>query len=138
MKKSDTGKKTSFRKTSANYSRNKRSLIGILRRRPAALLFVIFFAVVGTYLLLASQAAPGGNRGKQSGDFSLVGTHPQAGQQPTTQGKTIMALHAWNGKIYAGYGDVTANTGPIAITPYNPATGMFDATPEIVSGTAGI
>lgn len=57
--------------------------------------------------------------------FVLVGTHPQAAQQPTAQGKTLETLFAWNGKLYAGYGDYANNTGPIAVTPFDPSTNSF-------------
>jgi hypothetical protein len=58
-------------------------------------------------------------------NFTKVGTHPQAAAQPTTVGKQIGPLVAFNGKIYAGYGDYGNNTGPIAINPFDPATNTF-------------
>jgi Ca2+-binding RTX toxin-like protein len=65
----------------------------------------------------------------QSGGFGLVGTHPQASEQPTSRGRTINFLKHWNGAIYAGYGDYGTNTGPIAITPFAVSTNQFAAQP---------
>ena len=59
--------------------------------------------------------------------FDLVGTHPDAAAQPTAWGKTLTALTAFNGKIYAGYGDWNANTGPINLRPFDPGTDTFGA-----------
>ncbi len=56
----------------------------------------------------------------------MLATHPRAGRQSTDRGKRIGALTAWKGRIYSGYGDYGANTGPIAISPYDPATGTFE------------
>ena len=52
-------------------------------------------------------------------DFVKVATHPQAAAQSTAMGKTIATLRAWNGKLYSGYGDYGANTGPISVTPFS-------------------
>lgn len=48
-----------------------------------------------------------------------VADHPQAVLQATAAGKRLHTLKTWNGKIYAGFGDYGANTGPIAITPFD-------------------
>lgn len=55
-----------------------------------------------------------------------VGTHPEASAQPTTRGKTLHDLHAYGGRIYVGYGDYSANTGPIAHRPWNASTGQWE------------
>lgn len=55
----------------------------------------------------------------------FVGRHPQAADQPTALGRTLATLVAWNGSLYAGFGDANANTGPIAISPCDPRTGTF-------------
>jgi Ca2+-binding RTX toxin-like protein len=65
----------------------------------------------------------------QAGGFEVVGTHPQASQQPTDRGRTLNFLKYWNGAIYAGYGDYDVNTGPIAITPFALSTDQFAAEP---------
>ena len=64
-------------------------------------------------------------RAAQAAEFVLVGTHPDAAAQPTSTGKVLAALEAFNGKIYAGFGDYNANTGRIGIRPFNPATNTF-------------
>jgi hypothetical protein len=92
--------------------------------------FVVLFAIAGVAYLVASRA--------QSPSFTYLATHPQASQQPTALGKTIYALQAWNGKIYAGYGDYAANTGPIAITPFDPASNTFATTAEVSQQTEAI
>jgi hypothetical protein len=57
---------------------------------------------------------------------SQVWVHPQAAAQPTARGKTIKTLATFNGDLYAGYGDYGANTGPIAINPFDVATKAFE------------
>ncbi|MFH0900011.1 MAG: hypothetical protein V2A73_05210 [Pseudomonadota bacterium] len=52
---------------------------------------------------------------------------PGISAQTTTRGKTINTLHPFNNRIYLGYGDYDANTGPISILSYSPAAGTFDA-----------
>ena len=71
----------------------------------------------------------------QAAHFELVGTHPQASQQPTVRGRTLNFLKHWNGAIYAGYGDYGTNTGPIAITPFALSTGRFAAQPAFSANT---
>lgn len=57
--------------------------------------------------------------------FSLLATHPEAAVQPTSLGKTIADLAVLDDKLYAGYGDYSANTGPIKINPLNLKTNTF-------------
>jgi hypothetical protein len=54
-----------------------------------------------------------------------VGTHPHAIRQATEWGKRIHTLCPWKSKLYLGYGDYGANTGPITITSFDPTTGKF-------------
>lgn len=54
-----------------------------------------------------------------SAKFVKVATHPQASAQPTATGKTIATLKAWNGRLYAGFGDYGANTGPITVNAFD-------------------
>jgi hypothetical protein len=91
------------------------------------LLFVVVFGIAGAYYLVKSKA--------DTVSFTLAGTHPQAAAQPTSVGKSIISLKGFNGKLYAGFGDYGANSGPIAVTPYDPATNTFTATPEFNVGT---
>src|SRR5262249_4211822 len=60
-------------------------------------------------------------------DFDLVGQHPQASAQPTGLGRIIGGLVGWRGQLYTGYGDFGANTGPIPVTSWDPATETFRA-----------
>lgn len=70
--------------------------------------------------------------------FKLVGVHPQASLQPTERGRTIAALETWRGDVYAGYGDFLRNTGPIAITPFDPISSTFASAPVHTSDTEEI
>lgn len=54
--------------------------------------------------------------------LSLLFVHPEAAAQPTNAGNVIRTLHDFAGKLYSGYGDWNANTGPIVIRSYDPAT----------------
>ena len=57
--------------------------------------------------------------------FAYAGTVPGAAAQPTPLGKAILDLTAWQDRLYVGYGDYGANTGPIAITTFSPSTGVI-------------
>ncbi len=98
--------------------------------RPFPLRFLVALALAGSLIgpSAAGLFAPA-NGLAQAGRFELVGTHPQASQQPTGRGRTLNSLKLWNGAIYAGYGDYDANTGPIAITPFALPTNRFAAQP---------
>jgi hypothetical protein len=91
------------------------------------LLVVVVVGIVGAWYVVSSKA--------DTISFTLLGTHPQAAAQTTSNGKRIGTLKAFNGKIYAGFGDYNANTGPIAITPFDPATNSFVSSPEVIQGT---
>ena len=58
---------------------------------------------------------------------TFVGTHPYAADQPTANGKALRDLQVHGGKVWAGYGDYNANTGPITLAGYDPTTGGFEA-----------
>jgi Ca2+-binding RTX toxin-like protein len=100
--------------------------------RPFFLAFLVAAALAGSLVgpSAAAMSAPG-DAPAQAGGFQLIGTHPQASQQPTDRGKTLNFLRYWNGAIYAGYGDYDANTGPIAITPFALSTDQFAAQPAL-------
>jgi len=51
-----------------------------------------------------------------------LGTHPHAPAQPTALGKTLADTRGWHGRLYFGYGDLELNTGPIAISSYEPTS----------------
>jgi len=59
------------------------------------------------------------------GTWTVIGTNVWAAAQPTSTGKTLGALQGWNGKLYSGYGDYGANTGPVRLMALDPATGDF-------------
>lgn len=54
-----------------------------------------------------------------------LGTHPQAAAQPTAAGRRIRDLEILNRRLYAGFGDYGANTGPIVINPFDLERGRF-------------
>jgi hypothetical protein len=60
-----------------------------------------------------------------AGDFEPLAIHPEAAAQPTGAGRSVATLLGWRGRLYTGYGDIDANTGPIAVTSWDPATGAF-------------
>lgn len=87
-----------------------------MRERGAlAALIVILIGLAGAREIVAQPAV-----------FEVVGIHPQAAKQRTARGKTLAALEAWQGQVFAGYGDYGANTGPISISPFDPASGRFE------------
>ena len=102
------------------------------RRGLRTRLRVLATAIVA---IVASAALLAPADGLAAGHFELVGTHPQASQQPTVRGRTLNFLKHWNGAIYAGYGDYGTNTGPIAITPFALSTGRFAAQPAFSANT---
>ncbi len=92
-------------------------------------LWLIVFGAIGTKMVFFSGATA----------FQYVGTHPQAVNQPdTSTGRQLKSLAAWNGKVYAGYGDYDKNTGPVSVTPFNPMTNSFATTPEHIADTEEI
>ncbi|MEK7173363.1 MAG: FlxA-like family protein [Patescibacteria group bacterium] len=57
--------------------------------------------------------------------FNFVGLHPSAVNQPTAIGKALRTAFLDGNKIYFGYGDYGANTGPIDIVPFDVKTLKF-------------
>jgi hypothetical protein len=55
----------------------------------------------------------------------LLGRVESAFAQRTAVGRVIATLQVFDGRLYAGYGDYTADTGPIEITPVDLATGRI-------------
>lgn len=117
-------KTAKYKKQTRKKSNSRNKLFGF---RWLAVLGIFVFAAVGTYMTLFSKAGV---------DFTKVAVHPQAAAQPTAWGKTIASLKSWNGKLYAGYGDYNANTGPIAISAFDGS--VFSAVPEITSQTEAV
>ena len=77
-------------------------------------------ALVAALAAFAVRTAPG-----EEGSWSELGTHVWAAAQPTATGRTLGALQGWNGKLYVGYGDYGANTGPIHVMAFDPARAAF-------------
>jgi hypothetical protein len=64
--------------------------------------------------------------GEACGDQAvLLGLHPHAAEQPTPKGRTLAEAIGWHGRVYFGYGDLEANTGPIEISALDPASGTW-------------
>lgn len=125
-----TSRMTPSKKT-RNSAKKKTGLFGwfgTISKRTWLIMWIVAFGAVGVKLTLFSSAAT----------FQDLGTHPQAVLQSTDSGKIIKSLTAWNGKIYAGYGDWNDNTGPIALTPFDPATNSFANAPEFTADTEAI
>ena len=80
-----------------------------------ATLFKLSITGVIVYVLSASSGIAAASTAR----FTAVAVHPQAAGQSTSVGKTISALEPWNGRLYAGYGDYTANTGPITVNAFD-------------------
>ncbi|MEO5905881.1 MAG: hypothetical protein ABIQ11_04105, partial [Saprospiraceae bacterium] len=57
--------------------------------------------------------------------FFVAGIHPAASIQTTSTGKELAILFPWNGKLFSGYGDYGANTGPIDIYSFSPDSLTF-------------
>ncbi len=89
----------------------------IYKNKLALLISVLAIGTVGAYLLSSSRAA----------EFGTSVVHPQASAQPTAWGKYIEVLKGYNGKIYSGYGDWNANSGPLSMSPFNPTTKTFES-----------
>jgi hypothetical protein len=85
--------------------------------------------LAGSSLVLTGAHCPPTTRGRaevpSNADFVPVGQHPGAAAQPTPVGRMVATLFAWKGRLYAGYGDINANTGPIAVSPYDPGLARF-------------
>jgi hypothetical protein len=98
----------------------------------------ILFSLISS--LIALFAINQTSQAQMSGYWQPLGSHPQAAQQPATinGGNTVAqylwSLKAWNGRLYAGYGDYGQNAmsfigAQFAITPFDPQTGTFASSP---------
>jgi hypothetical protein len=56
---------------------------------------------------------------------TLLGTHPGAEEQATAWGRRLQDLEVFDGRVYAGYGDWGANTGPIPIDAWDVVLGEW-------------
>ena len=91
------------------------------------LLLLLGAGLSGAPGLHSAQAgdASQGDRPTSRDGFTSIGPHPDAAEQRTADGRRIRALTGWRGKLYVGFGDSNANTGPIAITPWDPEAEQF-------------
>lgn len=90
-------------------------------------IFAAILVVVTTTVTLGttdSRAAEGA--------WSILPVHPAAVEQPTVRGRTIHTLEGFDGRLYPGFGDYNANTGPISVTAWDPV--QADWIPEGVIG----
>ena len=55
----------------------------------------------------------------------LITMHPYAVLQPTTTGQDLADTRGFAGRLYFGYGDLGANTGPIEVTGYDPVANQW-------------
>lgn len=92
----------------------------LLRNRLTFLYLIPALSFIGVFSILSPKVFA------TNLSFTELGTHPQAAAQRTATGRTINKLQIFNGKLYAGYGDWNANTGPIAINPFNLTTDQFE------------
>jgi hypothetical protein len=103
------------------------SVKGFRRRSRQESGGVVWRTLLTMVILSAAPAAPAA----RGAPFQLVATHPDAVAQATAQGQTLATLKPFNGKLYAGFGDYNANTGPIGVRAFDPATAAF--TPQLLS-----
>ena len=89
-----------------------------------------------TAIVLGGVGSPAPWAAAEDSSSAYVVTNPEAARQPTERGRRIHALKAWQGRLYSGYGDYGANTGPIAITSFDPATKAFSV--EFIQDTEEI
>ena len=94
-------------------ARRRRFLPGVTGVAAAAAILV---GATGMGNAGAAKPLPGRSQ------MTLVGTHQWAAQQPTAVGKQLLELEMHDGKVWAGYGDYGANTGPISLAAYDPQT----------------
>ncbi len=132
-KKTTKSRKTTATRKNGVIASKKRFSLSSKQRFSAFVVAIFVIAGVGYFGYGALR-----NFQAQATAFEYVGTHPQASTETTDRAKSIKSLINWNGKIYSGYGDWDANTGPVSISPFDPATGKFSTTPEFVSETEAI
>lgn len=70
--------------------------------------------------------------------LTYVAAHPAAQFQSTQQGQILADLEVHNGKVYAGYGDYTANTGPIMVSSVDASRPDAGFTDEFLADTEAI
>lgn len=87
--------------------------------------FGLVRGIAATAVMFTSVLAAGGvtDAAPQRATFRLLTTQQSAAAQPTAVGQQILDLTTFEGKLYAGFGDYGANTGPIPLEGIDPVTG---------------
>src|SRR5262245_29006008 len=49
-----------------------------------------------------------------------LGVHPWASLHASAMGKNLRNVRGFKGRVYFGYGDLNANTGPVVVASYDP------------------
>jgi hypothetical protein len=73
---------------------------------------------------VATSSAAGAAPRTAVRQFTFAADVPAARAQPTSKGQQILDLQAFEGRVYPGFGDYNANTGPIAVAPLTPGVGF--------------
>jgi hypothetical protein len=112
-------------------------------------IFIMLLATAACSEQAASSLDPGGKHdgGSTSGGGSMpdggdmldgsadplcatqpvsLGVHPFAKDQPTELGRALVDTKGFAGRVYFGYGDLSANTGPIHIASLDPSNGEWN------------
>lgn len=58
-------------------------------------------------------------------EASFFTTHPHALEQTSANGQHLADTRGWYGRLYFGYGDVAANTGPIWVSSLDPVANTW-------------
>ncbi|HEX7168294.1 MAG TPA: hypothetical protein VF230_15045, partial [Acidimicrobiales bacterium] len=96
----------------------------------------IIGATASATALVMALSAVGGQAGAAPRGFVRVASHAAAAAQPTSTGRAIADLQVWDGKVYMGYGDYGANTGPITVSSFEPRRGVVSD--EFVQDTEAV
>lgn len=70
--------------------------------------------------------------------MALAATHGWAAAQPTFAGQRLVDLEVHEGKVWAGYGDYGANTGPITLAAFDPAESASEFVAAFESDTEAV
>ncbi len=104
-------------------------------RQSTNLLGGVCIVALGMTSLLWTSAAGSAASSQDLSDNApqLLSTHPWAAAQPTEIGRQLVELRVHDGKVWAGYGDYSANTGPVTLAPLDPSNGTYGASFDLDS-----
>lgn len=88
--------------------------------RKASRVHAVAVALLAVAVTTASTVAPASGETVTPGGFRFLAAHPGASAQPTAVGRVLTELRVHEGAVWAGYGDYGANTGPIAVSSFDP------------------